>query len=220
MKYSCGIIRDLLPLYHDGVCAGESAQAVEEHLADCEACREQYQALKEPEAAASDLDAVAEQKRVEALRRVRRAIRRKRILACALSMLAVLVLSGGTAGYLRGTEVTVAPESIERVDWADGDLTAWVQGDTYTQASSRLVTVEENGAPVNVLYFCLRSTLWNRAWASASNGGARYTLAYGIQGAPEIDRVCYYAGNFEDFQKLTTADWERGDVPAQLVWGK
>ena len=32
MKNNCDIIRDLLPLYVDGVCSQESAKLVEEHL--------------------------------------------------------------------------------------------------------------------------------------------------------------------------------------------
>ena len=36
---NCGIIQDLLPLYHDGVCSDKSRAAVEEHLQTCEACR-------------------------------------------------------------------------------------------------------------------------------------------------------------------------------------
>lgn len=39
MKISCEIIRDLLPLYHDGVCSEESKELVEEHVAYCEECR-------------------------------------------------------------------------------------------------------------------------------------------------------------------------------------
>ena len=39
MKISCEIIRDLLPLYHDGVCSNESKQMIEEHLSNCEKCR-------------------------------------------------------------------------------------------------------------------------------------------------------------------------------------
>ena len=39
MKMSCKIIEDLLPIYHDGVCSPESRAMVEEHLAECEACR-------------------------------------------------------------------------------------------------------------------------------------------------------------------------------------
>ena len=36
---NCEIVRDLLPLYEDGLCSEESRGAVEEHLKSCEACR-------------------------------------------------------------------------------------------------------------------------------------------------------------------------------------
>lgn len=39
MKYSCEIIRDLLPLYIDDVASQSSRQTVEEHLAECAECR-------------------------------------------------------------------------------------------------------------------------------------------------------------------------------------
>lgn len=40
MKISCEVINDLLPLYHDEVCSEESKRIVEEHLKECENCRE------------------------------------------------------------------------------------------------------------------------------------------------------------------------------------
>jgi predicted anti-sigma-YlaC factor YlaD len=45
MKISCEIIRDLLPLYHDGVCSNDSKMMVDEHLANCDSCRAELQAM-------------------------------------------------------------------------------------------------------------------------------------------------------------------------------
>lgn len=45
MTYPCGIIRDLLPLYIDEVCNEESKQAVEQHLSECEGCRNTHKAM-------------------------------------------------------------------------------------------------------------------------------------------------------------------------------
>ncbi len=45
-KISCGITRDLLPLYLDDVCSEESREAVEEHLQHCPACRKELEAMK------------------------------------------------------------------------------------------------------------------------------------------------------------------------------
>lgn len=38
MKLNCNVIRDLLPLYADQICSGESRELVEEHLAECGNC--------------------------------------------------------------------------------------------------------------------------------------------------------------------------------------
>lgn len=39
MDKTCAIVSDLIPLYLDGVCSGESRALVEEHTAQCPACR-------------------------------------------------------------------------------------------------------------------------------------------------------------------------------------
>ena len=49
MKLNCKVIEDLLPLYLDEVCSEESRQLVEEHLADCEACRKLVEATTKVE---------------------------------------------------------------------------------------------------------------------------------------------------------------------------
>ena len=46
MKYACGIIRDLLPLYLDEVAAAESRAAVEEHIAVCAECAQLYRLMQ------------------------------------------------------------------------------------------------------------------------------------------------------------------------------
>lgn len=46
MKVSCEIIKDLLPLYHDGVCSKDSRTMIEEHLTDCEGCKAELQAME------------------------------------------------------------------------------------------------------------------------------------------------------------------------------
>lgn len=50
MKLPCKVIEDLLPLYHDGVCSGESRSLVDEHIEECEKCKSVLDALDaEPE---------------------------------------------------------------------------------------------------------------------------------------------------------------------------
>lgn len=47
MTVSCEIIKDLLPLYHDDVCSRDSKAMVEAHLANCESCKAELQAMDE-----------------------------------------------------------------------------------------------------------------------------------------------------------------------------
>lgn len=42
-KIDCEIIRDLLPLYHDEAVSEKTAEAVKEHLAECAACKEEFE---------------------------------------------------------------------------------------------------------------------------------------------------------------------------------
>jgi predicted anti-sigma-YlaC factor YlaD len=46
MMMSCEIIKDLLPLYLDGVCSGDSKAEIEEHLASCDSCRADLQTMQ------------------------------------------------------------------------------------------------------------------------------------------------------------------------------
>ena len=46
-KYSCGLIRDLLPLYCDKVCGEESRRIVEEHLEECGECQRLSEQMKD-----------------------------------------------------------------------------------------------------------------------------------------------------------------------------
>ena len=46
MRLSCEVIQDLLPLYVDQACSENSTGLVEEHMAECEFCKQTYDAMK------------------------------------------------------------------------------------------------------------------------------------------------------------------------------
>lgn len=48
MRNECSVIRDLLPLYAEKMVRPDTADFIEEHLKGCEACREEFQSMKEP----------------------------------------------------------------------------------------------------------------------------------------------------------------------------
>ena len=48
MKLECDVIRDLLPLYAEKLASPASSALVEQHLAECEACRAELEQMEKP----------------------------------------------------------------------------------------------------------------------------------------------------------------------------
>lgn len=46
-KISCDIIKDILPLYLDGVVSNATKEMVEEHLSACNSCRKEAEIMKQ-----------------------------------------------------------------------------------------------------------------------------------------------------------------------------
>ena len=73
MKYPCGMIQDLLPLYHDKACGEESNQAVQEHFQECENCKKYYDRMCESDVVEEmAYDEEAEQKKAASLKKVKK----------------------------------------------------------------------------------------------------------------------------------------------------
>lgn len=45
-KISCNVIRDLLPLYEDGICSDETKKLVENHISECSVCKTELESFK------------------------------------------------------------------------------------------------------------------------------------------------------------------------------
>ena len=95
MTYPCGIIRDLLPLYIDDVCNEESKQTVENHLSECEKCRNYYNSMKSTEGfVAKENDNSEDMKMANNLKNVKSKINKKIrniVLGAVAAMVFVIV---------------------------------------------------------------------------------------------------------------------------------
>jgi len=80
VKNECSIVRDILPLYVEGMVGEDTAAFVEEHLHTCMECRREHEAMKEPLAAAPERIAAAP------IRKIRSALRVKRAQAVLLAI--------------------------------------------------------------------------------------------------------------------------------------
>lgn len=84
MKINCDIIRDLLPLYAEHITSEASNALVEEHLAECEACRAELEQMEQPVPVRPEAQPDAP------LRRIRAALQKRSIRAAIGSVLAAL----------------------------------------------------------------------------------------------------------------------------------
>lgn len=91
MKNECSIVRDLLPLYAEGMLSEDSAAFVKEHLDTCEECR----ALSAGEEPSAPTDADTEQRTGEAgvLRTLKKKLRKQTWCAIAITAAVVLLVT-------------------------------------------------------------------------------------------------------------------------------
>ena len=119
---NCNVIKDLMPLYADDMLSRESRELVDEHVRTCAACRSELDAIKKAPRMPLDVE-------TGGLRRVGRAIRRKRLLAAltaAMTLIAALV----TGWTFMNTPIYISAEdAIDGVEQRENGALAIDFGD-------------------------------------------------------------------------------------------
>ncbi len=101
---TCGVVRDLLPNYVDGLLCGESRQAVDRHLTNCSSCAAVLASMREPEPKAAE-----QTREVDYLKRVKKRNNRKIIAAVVCT---VLILVAGLLAKLFIIGTPLQPQSV------------------------------------------------------------------------------------------------------------
>lgn len=96
----CELIQDLLPLYEDGLCSERSRDLIEEHLSECETCRNIYKTIHEEirvTAPISENSAEAESftqtAQADILKKLSRKLRQDKLFAGGCMLIIGLVLA-------------------------------------------------------------------------------------------------------------------------------
>lgn len=115
MKNECSIVRDLLPLYAEGMLSEDSAAFVKEHLDTCKECR----ALSAGEEPSAPTDADTEQRTGEAgvLRTLKKKLRKQ--TWCAIFITAAVVLLVTLMLRLNSIDYLAAISSAEQYTFSD-----------------------------------------------------------------------------------------------------
>lgn len=182
-EYPCEMVQDLLPLYHDNVCSSVTAQAVEEHLRDCEACQEAYHAITDADSLEPEQASGEDVHQARALKKVRGRFRRR---ALALCLAVLLLVTGAFTALLvwMNTATVVLPEDMvvrNKCGFSNGpNETRYcfnfeydpkykkyiTQGNVVTVGGDAVV----DGETERVLVFSRRVTVWESAWYDLTGG--------------------------------------------------
>ena len=106
MKLDCDVIRDLLPLYAEKLASPASSALVEQHLAECPACRAELEQMEKP------VPVQPEPQPDAPLRSIRKTLQKKSIRIAAAAVLAVLCALG-LVFWMGGAKTPVTAEQAK-----------------------------------------------------------------------------------------------------------
>lgn len=116
MKYSCEVVKDLMPIYIDNVCSEESREVVKEHMVECEKCREYLSELKSTESIEASVNNFEEEHQVESLKSVKKKMKKRTtiiVIAAAIGgvILQHLIVGGIALGLVAFSNYTAKVET-------------------------------------------------------------------------------------------------------------
>ncbi len=97
-KISCDIIKDLLPLYIDGVCSSDSIDVIEEHLKDCPICEAEFLNLQNNTDIKPEIDKDIDKAVKNANKKIKKG--KKKVVIKTVSIIASILLVLGSICYL------------------------------------------------------------------------------------------------------------------------
>ncbi len=221
MKTDCTVIKDLLPLYYDGVCSEESAEIIKKHLSECTSCDEYYTMLCDADKIASSaFDERKELEKAKSFKEIKKKLRKKQFIISAVCILSLVIISFVVTTVLKNNRGIVPyNDNNISVHTIDDDLVGRLKGSVWEQVRVKTVEIENNGITETYIVFCLIHNEWDNL-ISNNNSFTEFTLAYADKGAEEIDKVYYYTGDFEGLEELNDEEITHALEGSVLLWSK
>ena len=222
MKYKCGIIKDLLPLYVDHVCSDESKELIDEHLLECEKCKAYMDSLRESqdvEAAAYDEE--KERRKVKMMLGMKKKIVSRNILVAVFTVLILGAAATSGIRYLKRATVPIPETKPMEVIYENDDLVLNITDAIWSDASAVRFTLTEDGTSYECVVVAMNTSKWNEL-ISSDKTCSKYTIAYSEKGANEIDRV-YYSGTGKAPEYPHNGELNENEIQTlgyTLVWSR
>lgn len=214
MKYPCNVIKDLLPLYHDGVCSDESRTIVEEHLQECSECRQYYEMLMVSDSVEEQsYDAENEAKKATFIHGIKRRLRKKQIVAGVIAVAVLVVAALSVLSILDKTESVVEYADNISVQMVNDDLIARIEGNNHSQVHIKRISIQGN----DYLVFCVYQTKLD-ALITDKDLLSEVLLCASDKGADSVNGVYYYTGDDTSLESMDADEIQEVLKDAVLLW--
>lgn len=214
-KISCDIIKDVLPLYLDGVVSDATKEMVEEHLRSCEFCRKETELLKQDIVLPSAKNIQLSEAKV--LKKLKSKFRKKNTIIFVSSVIIAILLVISMHSYAISSKTYIPyDDEFISIAEADGKLYATYRGEnlggTVSLAPS---TVTVDGSKKNIAVFYYYETPWSK-YIQPIFEEADYEDTFCLGDKEEIDRIYY--GEFE--LDGTMQDYTSIAENSELIWSE
>jgi hypothetical protein len=230
----CAIIRDLLPLYVDGILSNESKALISNHFATCENCKQEFVNMQSE---IREINKVHQENKeeIDTLKSIKKKIFRQKLVTAVLSSVVVIaiVVVGIWFVLYRDIPIKYADGNVRaevQTDEENGSFYALniVSTDIYraSYATGRILDI--NGTDTQVVYFCLGETLslkWR--WRNIPGQfilrfayvGDNNPVDSGYVNDPSLPMELYYlAPPFDKFKNMTDEDFYAQRNNGVLLW--
>lgn len=193
MKYSCEIIKDLIPLYCDDMCSETSKKLVEEHTSECDNCFNELKKMK-TDSVKAFVNSNEEKANKKVIKRVKKKIILKRIIAVLVAV--VITVAAGlfaVSELIEQRPVEYYDGIAEVYENYDGNPVVKMYVDGYANACCRRGTIIENGEEKNIICMYAFSSIWKKIDNEGEIFEEAWDLTYNsIWEREDCDAVYYY----------------------------
>ncbi len=151
MTVTCNVIKDMLPLYLEGMLSDDSCAMIEEHIEQCQECKFYLDDMKSSNKIPVDIN-------TSPLLKIKSTLRKKKIQTSLLSMMFSIMVLIITIAFLTAPEyIPYSEESVTINDIGNGSILAIFDDTVYGYDISSYPTDNNTGYVYHI-------TTWNSIW--------------------------------------------------------
>jgi len=229
MKISCETIKDLLPLYHDDVCSNESRTTIEEHLLECDTCKEYLNSM-DSDIIETNAEKAAEQAKSGILKEIKKKLLRKNVIISAISAICAIAIALGVYSLIFHYEIPIYYEdglvSVEVGSNGKADVT--FNGDDYYCSYSYPCPIEKDGVTEYVAYVYYTDSIWTKYFSKPDKDKEyKYSISNSAffdydngEGLVEVKKEIVAVYYYDYTKEVSTEELIKNSSNAPLLWKK